>query len=260
MIVDRIPAQHEADAKRLIDRTTGHPHLRRLALCAGKPVIDDYALAHGPRVPQGRFPARCPVIHPLDNWPMKSLRSLAPAFALVSLVTTAGFAAHAGDLPLSSEASSERFATQVLAVDPATHQVTIEGLDKRPVLIQLTDKAKALRNLKVGDKVEIRVTRSIDYVLDNKVGGEPTVSNDAWINRAPPDSLPGGEAYRTVKITSKITGIDAKKHQVNLLSPDGKDYVVTITDPKVQAHIKDFQVGQTVDAIHTEVLKVETSR
>lgn len=191
---------------------------------------------------------------------MKPIRSLIPAFIFMSLVTTASVAAPANDLPLSSEASSERFATKVLAVDPANHQVTIEGLDKRPVTIQLTDKAKALRNLKVGDKVEIRVTRSIDYILDNKVGGEPNVSNDAWVNRAAPDSLPGGEAYRTVKITSKITGIDATKHQVNLLSPDGKDYVVTITDPKIQAHIKDFQVGQTVDAIHTEVLKVETSR
>lgn len=191
---------------------------------------------------------------------MKSLRSLARAVALVSLATTASFAAHADEVPLNSDAATEHFETKVLAVDPANYRVTIEGLDKRPVAIPLTDKAKGLRNLKVGDKVDIRVTRSIDHVLDTKVGGAPGISNDAWINRANDDSLPGGEVYRTVKVTSKITHIDANKHQVTLQRPDGKEQAVTVSDPKIQAYVMDLQVGQTVEAIYTEVLKVETSR
>ncbi|AWY39882.1 hypothetical protein DKY63_08195 [Pseudomonas putida] len=191
---------------------------------------------------------------------MKSPHSFTRAFALASLMTSVSLAAHAEEIPLNSEASNEHFQTQVLAVDSAKHQVTIEGLDKRPVPFQLTDQAKALHNLKVGDKVDIRVTRSIDYVLDTDVNGKPAVSNDTWVNRASPDNLPGGEMYRTVKVTLKVTGVDVTNHQVALLHPDGSEQVVTVVDPKVQAKLKDFRAGQTVDAIHTEVLKVETSR
>ncbi|MGH8383988.1 MAG: hypothetical protein ACRESJ_00585 [Pseudomonas sp.] len=191
---------------------------------------------------------------------MKPLHSVTCAFALASLLTTISLAAHAQEIPLNSEASSEHFQTKVLAVDSARHQVTIEGLDKRPVPFQLTDQAKALRNLKVGDKVDIRVTRSIDYVLDTSVDGTPAVSNDTWTNRATPDNLPGGEMYRTVKVTLKITRVDVTNKQVILLHPDGNEQVVTVVDPKVVALLKDFRAGQTVDAIHTEVLKVETSR
>jgi len=191
---------------------------------------------------------------------MNPLHSLTRAFVLASLVITASVAVHAQEIPLNSEASSEHFQTQVLAVDSTRHQVTIEGLDKRPVPFQLTDQAKALHNLKVGDKVDLRVTRSIDYVLDTDVNGAPAVSNDTWVNRASPDNLPGGEMYRTVKVTLKITRVDVTNHQVVLLHPDGTEQTVTVVDPKVQAHLKDFRAGQTVDAIHTEVLKVETSR
>ncbi|AYG45479.1 hypothetical protein DV532_14735 [Pseudomonas sp. Leaf58] len=179
--------------------------------------------------------------------------------ALVSLVS-ASLAALAGELPLASDAVSERFETRVLAVDSAKHQVTIEGLDKRPVALQLTDQAKAARNLQVGDKVDMRITRSIDYVLDTRVEGAPSVSNDAWVNRADPAGLPGGELYSTVKVTSKITHIDPPNHRVTVLKPDGNEQVITVNDPKGRALIPQLQVGQTVDAIHTEVLKVETSR
>ncbi|HEF4760084.1 TPA: hypothetical protein SAN82_002514 [Pseudomonas putida] len=191
---------------------------------------------------------------------MKSLRSVVHAVAFVPFLANVSFAVHAAEVPLNSDARIENFETRVLAVDPAKYQVTIEGLDKRPVSIQLSDQAKALRNLKVGDKVDIRVTRSIDHVLDTSVEGAPGVTNDAWINRAADGSAPGGEVYRTVKVTSKITHIDSSKHEVTLLSPDGKEQVVIVNDPKVQARLKDLEPGQTVDAIFTEVLKVETSR
>jgi subtilisin-like proprotein convertase family protein len=71
---------------------------------------------------------------------------------------------------------------------------------------------------------------------------------------------PGGEAVRQVKVTSKITHIDLKKHEVTLLPPEGKVKVLRVEDPKLQARMKKLQVGQTVNAIYTEVMKVKTSR
>ncbi|MNY73110.1 hypothetical protein D3C86_2118120 [compost metagenome] len=66
--------------------------------------------------------------------------------------------------------------------------------------------------------------------------------------------------FSALKVTSKITDIDMKKNEVTLLRPDGKEVVVTVNNPKIQAHMMNLQVGQTVDAIQIEVLKVETSR
>lgn len=193
--------------------------------------------------------------------PMNPIRSLAHAVALASMISTASFAVHAADIPLASSALEGRVVTQVLAVDPANFQVTVEGADKSPVVIQLTDKAKALHNLKVGDKVQIHAIRSIAYVLDTEVGGAPGVSEESMTVRATKDNPnPGGEGIRRIKITSKITHIDLKKHEVTLMPPEGKVRVVKVEDPELQARMKNLKVGQTVDAIYTEVLDVKTSR
>jgi subtilisin-like proprotein convertase family protein len=74
------------------------------------------------------------------------------------------------------------------------------------------------------------------------------------------DPNPGGEAVRQVKVTSKITHIDLKKHEVTLLPPEGKVKVLKVEDPTLQARMKKLQVGQTVNAIYTEVMTIKTSR
>lgn len=192
---------------------------------------------------------------------MTPTRSLARAIALASLLGTASLAAHAAELPLGGVALEDHITTEVLAVDPANYQVTIKGPDNSQIPIQLSDKAKALPNLKVGDKVDITVTRSVAYVLDTTAGGAPKVSEEAGTVRATKDNPnPGGEAYRQVKVTSKITAINLKAHEVTLLPPEGKVKVVKVEDPDLQARMKNLKVGQTVDAIYTEVLTVTTSR
>lgn len=192
---------------------------------------------------------------------MKPIRALACTVVLASIMATTGFTALAADMPLGGHAMEGRLITRVLAVDPANYQVTIEGPDKSPLVIQLTDKAKALHNLKVGDNVDIHVVRSIAYVLDTNIDGAPGVSNESITTRAAKDNPnPGGEALRRVKVTSKITHIDLKKHEVTLLPPEGKVTVLKVEDPQLQARMKNLKVGQTVNVIYTEVLKVKTSR
>lgn len=191
---------------------------------------------------------------------MKPTRSLA-AFALASLLSTACLTAHAADIPLGSQAMEGHIVSRVLAVDPANYQVTIEGADKSPVPIQLTDQAKNLHNLQVGDKVDIHVIRSVAYVLDTDVGGAPGVSNEAMTIRSTKDNPnPGGEAVRQVKVTSKITKVNLETHEVTLMPPEGKLKVLKVEDPKLQERMKKLKVGQTVDAVYTEVLQVKTSR
>lgn len=191
---------------------------------------------------------------------MKPIPSLA-VVVLASIMAAIGFAAHAAEVPLGSHSMEGHIVTRVLAVDPANHQVTIEDANKNPVSIQLTEKAKTLNNLKVGDKVDIHVVRTVAYVLDTNVDAAPGVSNESVVVRATQDSPDsGGEAVRRVKVTSKITRIDLKKHEVTLLPPEGELTVLKVEDPQLQERMKKLQVGQTINAIYTEVMKIKTSR
>jgi Cu/Ag efflux protein CusF len=192
---------------------------------------------------------------------MNSLSTLARAVALASLVATATFSVQAADIPIASQALESHIKTEVTAIDQATRQVTVKGADDKPVTFQLTEKAKALPNLKVGDKVDIYVTRAVAYVLNTEIGGAPKASSESGTIRATEaNPNPGGEAFRQVKVTSKIEAIDLKKHEVTLMPPEGKVQVVKVENPDLQARMKNLKKGQTVDAIYTEVLRVETSR
>ncbi|MGE8459787.1 MAG: hypothetical protein ACN6P0_01745 [Pseudomonas capeferrum] len=192
---------------------------------------------------------------------MKPIRSLARAVAIASLVFAGSFTAQAADVPIGSEALESHVTTQVQAIDLEKRLVTVQGANDKPVTFQLTEKAKALPNLKVGDTVDIYVTRAVAYVLNTDVGGAPKVSDESGTIRATENNPnPGGEAFRQVRVTSQIKKIDLKQHEVSLLPPEGKLQVVKVENPDLQARMKNLKVGQTVDAIYTEVLRVETSR
>jgi len=193
---------------------------------------------------------------------MNPIRSLARAVALATLASAASFAVQAADIPIGSEALESHVTTQVTAIDLANRQVTVKGPDdKKDVTLQLTEKAKALPNLKVGDQVDIYVTRAVAYVLNTDVGGAPKASDESGTIRATAENPnPGGEAFRQVRVTSQIKKIDLNTHEVSLLPPEGKLQVVKVENPDLQARMKNLKVGQTVDAIYTEVLRVETSR
>ena len=193
---------------------------------------------------------------------MNPIRSLARAVALATLVSAASLTAHAADIPIASEALESHVTTQVTAIDLANRQVTVKGPDnKKDVTFQLTEKAKALPNLKVGDQVDIFVTRAVAYVLNTNVGGAPKASEESGTIRATAQNPnPGGEAFRQVRVTSQIKKIDLKQHEVSLLPPEGKLQVVKVENPDLQARMTNLKVGQTVDAIYTEVLRIETSR
>jgi len=192
---------------------------------------------------------------------MNALCTLARAVALATLVGTASYTVQAADIPIASEALESHVSTQVTAIDQANRQVTVKGPDDKDVTFQLTEKAKALPNLKVGDQVDIYVTRAVAYVLNTEVGGAPKASDESGTIRATKDNPnPGGEAFRQVRVTSQIKKIDLKTHEVSLLPPEGKLQVVKVEDPELQARMKNLKVDQTVDAIYTEVLRIETSR
>jgi hypothetical protein len=188
------------------------------------------------------------------------LHALTKAITLATVLSAASFSAVAADIPLSVAVEADQVTTKVLAVDAANHQVVLEGAEGRQVHVQLTDKAKNLGNLKVGDQVKIEVTRSVAAYLDTDVdkGLPGSIEHTGEIRATKDNPNPGGEAFRQVQVQLKITDIDLKKNQVTFENPAGQSKTVNVERPEVQKKLKDLKVGQSVVVTYTDVLKVTT--
>ncbi|WP_439822002.1 hypothetical protein ACSPX5_05515 [Pseudomonas sp. HLG18] len=186
------------------------------------------------------------------------LKALTQTIALAAALSAASLSAMANDIPLSATVEADRVTTKVLAVDPANHQVVLEGAEGRQVHIQLSDKAKNLGNLKVGDLVKIEVTRSVAAYLDTDVdkGLPGSTERTGELRNAVGSSNPGGEAFRQVQVQLKITKIDLATNQVTLENPSGQSKTLNVEKPEIQAKLKDLKVGQSVVVTYTDVLKV----
>lgn len=188
------------------------------------------------------------------------LHALTKAITLATVLSTVSFSAVAADIPLSAVVEADQVTTKVLAVDAANHQVVLEGAEGREVNVQLSDKAKNLGNLKVGDKVTVEVIRSVAAYLDTDVdkGLPGSTERTGEIRATKDDPNPGGEAFRQVQVQLQITKIDLAKNQVTFKGPRGHSKTVNVEKPEVQKKLKDLKVGQSVVVTYTDVLKVTT--
>jgi hypothetical protein len=188
------------------------------------------------------------------------LHALTKAITLATVLSTVSFSAVAADIPLSAVVEADQVTTKVLAVDAANHQVVLEGAEGREVNVQLSDKAKNLGNLKVGDKVTVEVIRSVAAYLDTDVdkGLPGSTERTGEIRATKDDPNPGGEAFRQVQVQLQITKIDVAKNQVTFKGPRGHSKTINVEKPEVQEKLKDLKVGQSVVVTYTDVLKVTT--
>ncbi|AUG06872.1 hypothetical protein [Pseudomonas sp. S09G 359] len=192
---------------------------------------------------------------------MKVARPLRQAIALVTLLAAGNLSALAADIPLSKTLEADEVTTKVLAVDAAKHRVVLQGADGGQVHVQLTDAAKDLGHLKVGDQVKVLTTHSVAAVLDTDVDkGAPDASEKTGVIRATADNPnPGGAAFRQVQVQLKITHIDLKKNQVTLENPAGATKVLNVEKPEIQAGLKTLKVGQSVLVTFTDTLEITTA-
>ncbi|MCU0074903.1 hypothetical protein N8H71_25195 [Pseudomonas koreensis] len=189
-----------------------------------------------------------------------TLNALTKAIALAVTLGAASLNAMAAEILLATDIQADKLTATVVKVDPANHQVVLQGNEGKQVNVQLTDKAKNLGKLKAGDKVDIEVVRAVAAVLDTEVDKSPpgVVEHTGEVRNAPGSAKPGGEAFRQVRVQLKITKIDLAKNQVTLENPSGQSKTLNVEKPEIQAKLKNLKVGQTVFVTYTDVLKVTT--
>lgn len=144
----------------------------------------------------------------------------------------------------------------IVAVDKAERFVTLKGPKGNEVTIQAGPEVQNFDQLKAGDQVTAHYQAAVAVQVMPAGSATAGVETESGQTSAPKGSLPGAKAGQSVTVTSKLTGIDLKKHTVTLAGPDGHERTIEVKDPERQAAMSKLKVGDMVVATYVEALAV----
>jgi Cu/Ag efflux protein CusF len=144
----------------------------------------------------------------------------------------------------------------VEAIDQKTREVTLKGPKGGVVTFVAGPEVKNLAQVKKGDElvVEYAHALAIDLKKSTKTAASRTIIEGG--KAAAPGQKPGVVAGRQINVTAKIDAIDAKTNVVTLT---GVEHTVDlqVKDPAV---LKNFKVGDFVDAVYAEAIAISVQK
>ena len=161
---------------------------------------------------------------------MKYLLSMV-SIALLStlLLACAQNAAKVADKPGITASEVVKISATVEAIDHASRQVTLRGPQGKLVTLDVSEAARNLDQVEVGDTVEAEYYESVALFVqaaDGKPGAEVTTE----VARAPLGDKPGMGMADTVTLTATITAIDYDTRMITLQGPEGKTVTTRVDE------------------------------
>lgn len=147
----------------------------------------------------------------------------------------------------------------VVSIDLATRDVVLTDEKGKMHKINVSDQARNLDQVKVGDKVNAVYTEALSLQLKKRNPGDPPpgpATVQEGMSRAPQGAKPGGVVGRQVTAIATITAIDTKKQVVTLRGPKGNEYDVDVLDP---AQLKGVTKGDQVEVVYTEAIAISVT-
>jgi Cu/Ag efflux protein CusF len=194
---------------------------------------------------------------------MKKLALLAAALLATSAIAQdkkAPAPAPAAKAPAAKEVAvigeKAKITATVEAIDQKTREVTLKGPKGGVVTFVAGPEVKNLAQVKKGDElvVEYAHALAIDLKKSTKTAASRTIIEGG--KAAAPGQKPGVVAGRQINVTAKIDAIDAKTNVVTLT---GVEHTVDlqVKDPAV---LKNFKVGDFVDAVYAEAIAISVQK
>jgi hypothetical protein len=141
-----------------------------------------------------------------------------------------------------------RVTASVEAVDLKNRIVTLKGPRGNVFAVPVSEQAKNLPQVKVGDIVELDYFESI--AIDVKRGdGLPSRTDTEVLARAKPGERPGGVALRKVTTVASVLGINAESGTFLVRGPLGHLVEVKARDPKM---LQGLRGGAQVEVTYVE--------
>jgi Cu/Ag efflux protein CusF len=146
----------------------------------------------------------------------------------------------------------------------ATATVEKIDLEKRKVTLLLEngkhktykvdESVQNLNQVKVGDHLKISFTEEI-VIMVGQSSEKPAAAAGEEVAVSPKGAKPAMVMAETSAITAKVVAVDAAKHSVTLLDPDGKKRNVKLG--KKVTNLDQLKVGETVGMVLTDSLVVK---
>lgn len=147
---------------------------------------------------------------------------------------------------------------RVQAIDLKTRKVTLKPKNGKAFTIQVSEDARNLPQVRVGDTVVAKYTEAVavDINRDTSTGGITSRKESVSGTRAPLGAMPGGTVRNTVEIIANVLAIDAKTRRVTFQGPEN-----TLT-VKVPAEVKmnKLEVGDQVRLTYVEEQAISVER
>jgi hypothetical protein len=147
---------------------------------------------------------------------------------------------------------------KITAIDSSTRAVTLKGASGDSVTVNAGPLVR-LDLLKVGQTVNAQYYRSVAFLVNPPQGGNGVpVSSDQFAQvTAQPMQAPGGVALRMVKVSGTVVGVDLSSNSISVVNPSGGQvYTIDVTDPARIAMLPSLHVGDTINAVVSQVLAV----
>jgi len=152
------------------------------------------------------------------------------------------------------------------AVEVINSTATVDKIDlqKRKVTLLMDNGKKktfkvdkSVQNLdqvQVGDHLKISFTEEI-IILVGKSNETPGAAAGGEVGVAAKGDKPGMYMVETSALSAQIVAVDAAKHRVTLLDPDGKKKTIKLG--KKVNNVDQLKPGETVDMVMTDSLLVQ---
>lgn len=183
---------------------------------------------------------------------------LQPAVAGL-LAVVLGAPAQAAQEPAQTTVRETLTATaEVVAVDPATRQLTLRGPLGGEISGRVDEDVKNLGQVKVGDLVSISYHASV--VLSAAKPGEPNpLFTGGEASTAEEGQRPAASVSAQSKHTVSVVSVDPEKRSIVLQGEDGTLFPVEVERPEFARKLQTVRPGDKIDVVATEALIAEVT-
>jgi len=142
----------------------------------------------------------------------------------------------------------------VVSIDLGSRDLLLTDSKGKMHKVNVSDEARNLDQVKVGDKVNAVYTEAISMQLKKRgtAEGGPASVQEAMV-RSPKGTKPAGAVGRKVTALATVVAVNSKKQFVTLRGPEGNEYDVEVLDP---AQLKAVTKGDEVEVVYTEAFAI----
>jgi hypothetical protein len=178
------------------------------------------------------------------------ISTLAFSMALLGCATTGEQDA---DRPGVEMSSIETLSATVEAVDHEKRLVTLRGQEGNQVVVKVSEEARNLDQVEVGDTVEVEYYESV-ALFAQLPDGEPATEVKTSTARAPLGDKPAAGMSETVTIKAIVEAIDYDTRMLVLRGPEGNT-LTTKVDERVK-RLNDVKLGDEIVVQYTRAFAI----